>query len=86
MRNLFSRTELPPIEELISALISANEFLYPEWSKEETIFNSLHAIRTLNSQKKIATYVNKVCKSAYEKIQEVTALELQLQLHTDINN
>lgn len=86
MRNLFSRTELPPIEELISALMSANEFLYPEWSKEETIFNSLHAIRTFNSQKKIAIYVNKVCKSAYEKLEQVTALELQLQLTTDINN
>lgn len=86
MRNLFSRTELPPIEELISALMSANEFLYPEWSKEETIFNSLHAIRTLNSQKKIATYVNKVCKLAVEKHEQVLLLEMQLQLHTDINN
>jgi hypothetical protein len=90
MRNLFNKQSLPPIEELISTLMSANEFLYPEWSKEETIFNSLHAVRTLgakrNSHKRIANYVNEVCKSAVIKLDEVNQLEQQLQLNTDINN
>ena len=86
MAKLFNKQSLPPIEELISTLMSANEFLYPEWSKEETIFNSLHAVRTLNSHKKIANYVNQVCKLAVEKHEQVLLLEMQFQLTTDINN
>jgi hypothetical protein len=90
MRNFFNKTTLPPIEDLITALMSANDFIHPEWSKEETIFNSIHAVRTLgakrNSHKRIANYVNDVCKSAVEKLDEVNALEQQLQLNTDINN
>jgi hypothetical protein len=90
MAIFFNKTELPPIEDLLSALMSANDFIHPEWSKEETIFNSLHAVRTLgakrNSHKRIANYVNEVCKSAVIKLDEVNQLEQQLQLNTDINN
>ena len=90
MRNFFNKTELPPIEDLISALMSANDYLYPEWTKEETIFNTLHAVRTLsakrNPHKRIANYVNEVCKSACKKLDEVVLLEQQLLLKTDINN
>ena len=90
MRNFFNKTELPPVEDLISALISANDFLNPQWSKEEIIFNSLHSVRTLsekrNAHKKLAVFVNDVCSQACNKLDEVNKLEKQLQLHTDINN
>lgn len=90
MRNFFNKTTLPPIEDLLTGLMSANQFLHPEWNEQETIFNSIHAVRTLgakrNSHKRIANYVNEVCKSAVIKLDEVNQLEQQLQLNTDINN
>lgn len=90
MKNFFKQSELPPVEDLIGALISANDFLHPEWSKEETIINSLNAVSTIsaerNAHKKLAHYVNDVCKNAVNKINEVTELEMQLQLNIDNNN
>jgi len=92
MRNFFNRhkEELSPVEECISALFTANEFLHPEWSKEEVVFNSLHAVRTIgrkrNAHKKLIKYVNEVLAIAEDKHNEVVQLEQQLQLHTDINN
>ena len=87
MRNFFSRTELPPVEDLITALMSANDYLHPDWTKEETIFNSLHAVRTFgskrNAHKKLALYVNEICGEACNKLDEVASLEKQLQLNTN---
>jgi hypothetical protein len=90
MAIFFNRQSLPPIEDLITALMSANQFLHPDWNEQETIFNSIHAVRTLgsrrNGHKRIANYVNEVCNSAVIKLDEVNQLEQQLQLNTDINN
>ena len=89
MRNPFARQELPPVEDLMTALLSANELLNPQWSKEEVVFNSLRRIseiKSRNRHKKLAIYVNEVCRQANQKIVEVLQLEKQFQLHTDINN
>ena len=87
MAIFFNKQSLPPIEDLLTGLMSANQFLHPEWNEQETIFNSIHAVRTIgNSHKRIANYVNEVCKSAVIKLDEVNQLEQQLQLNTDINN
>lgn len=86
MRNFFKRTELPPIDELFPALLSANNFLHPEWSEEEVLFNSAHLARSCKTHKQFAHKVNDVCELAVTKLNEVATLEQQFQLSTDINN
>ena len=78
MRNFFKKTELPAVELLIQTLMQANDYLHPEWAKEEVIFNSLHAVRSCKSHKQLANYVNDVCKQAVTKLEEVMQLEQQL--------
>jgi hypothetical protein len=86
MRNLFRKQSLPPIEDLVEALLSANKLLNPQWSPEEVLFNSLRRISQIKSHKKLAVYVNSVCGEANKQIMQVLELEQQLKLHTDINN
>jgi hypothetical protein len=86
MRNFFSKTELPPIEDLFSALLSANEYLHPEWANEEVLFNSAHLARNSKTHKRFAKEVSGICELAINKQIEVATLENQLQLNTDINN
>jgi hypothetical protein len=86
MRNFFKKQSLPPVEDLLGALFSANQLLNPQWSKEEVVFNSVRRASELKSHKKLATYVNEICKEANKTILQIAELELQLQLHTDINN
>lgn len=86
MRNFFNKTELPPVDELLQALVSANGFLHPEWEEHEVLFNSAHMGQSCKTHKEFAHKVNKVCELAVIKLQEVTQLNNQFQLSTDINN
>jgi hypothetical protein len=86
MRNFFKRQSLPPIEDLFSALLSANNFLHPEWTEQEVLFNSSHVARNAKTHKQFANKVNDVCELAVKKLDEVATLEQQFQLSTDINN
>lgn len=93
LRNPFNRNhdnEYSPVEECITALFTANQFLHPEWTEHEVMFNSLHAVRTIsgkrNAHKKLVQYVNEVLAIAETKYNEVKQLEQQFQLSTDNNN
>lgn len=86
MRNFFSKTELPPIADLFNALMGANEYIHPEWSEAELIFNTAHLARSSKNHKQFAIKVNEICGLAIQKQEEIELLEQQLQLHTDINN
>jgi hypothetical protein len=86
MRNFFKRQSLPPIEDLFSALLSANEYLHPEWDKEELLFNSAHLARNCKNHKQLTKEIAGICKLALDKQGEVLQLNNQLQLTTDINN
>jgi hypothetical protein len=86
MRNFFKRQSLPPIEDLFTALMSANKFLHPEWEDNEVLFNSSHVARNAKTHRQFANQVNDVCELAVKKLDEVATLEMQFQLSTDINN
>lgn len=86
MPNLFNKQPLPSVEELFTALLSANEYIHPEWSKEELLFNSAHLARNCKNHKQFAKEVAGICELALTKQSEVATLEKQLQLNTDINN